>query len=310
MWEIDAVCRDCWQKEASGGGVEVMQTAASRLQKKTLALIEQVREVLEASITAMTVRQCFYQLVVREYIENSRSTYRKLGRALVEARLQGLIDWERIEDRLRKPRGVFMYSSLRTYAVVASQNYYRDIWPTQSTYVHVWLEKDALSGIFEDALEPYRLLLNVGRGYDSWSSIREAAERFRQLRKPVKVLYFGDFDPSGEQMTRSLEERLRHLGVGIEMEIVRVAILKQDIARYHLPPNKLKKEDPRTEGFRVRHGENASVELDALPVDVLRERLIASVEANLDLEQLSSIRELEEKIRQRISRALGRIRED
>jgi hypothetical protein len=32
-------------------------------------------------------------------------------------------------------------------------------------YVEVWLEKDALSGIFEDVLRPYGVTLNVGRGY-------------------------------------------------------------------------------------------------------------------------------------------------
>jgi hypothetical protein len=286
-----------------------MRPLAPRLQSKTLALIDQAREVLESSVAAQTVRQCFYQLVVRETIENSKSTYRRLVYALIAARLEGLIRWELIEDRLRKPRGIHLYSSIQQYAKVAPWFYYRDIWPTQKYYVHVWLEKDALSGIFEDALEPYPLLLNVGRGYDSWSSIYEAAQRFRNLKKPVRLLYFGDHDPSGEQMTRSLEERLRHLGVGVDLEIQRVAILKQDIARYHLPPNKLKKQDPRTADFRARHGDEASVELDALPVDVLRDRLIKSVERNLDLEQLSRVHELEEKIRQRISRALARIRE-
>ena len=37
--------------------------------------------------------------------------------------------------------------------------------------------KDALSGIFEDALEPYGVTLDVGRGFDGWDSIRNAAER-------------------------------------------------------------------------------------------------------------------------------------
>ena len=35
----------------------------------------------------------------------------------------------------------------------------RDVWPTQPAYVEVWLEKDALSGIFEQELRPYGVTL-------------------------------------------------------------------------------------------------------------------------------------------------------
>ena len=44
-----------------------------------------------------------------------------------------------------------------------------------SRYLEVWLEKDALSGIFEDVLRRYGVTLNVGRGYDGWDSIQNAA---------------------------------------------------------------------------------------------------------------------------------------
>jgi hypothetical protein len=40
------------------------------------------------------------------------------------------------------------------------------------------VEKDALSAIFEDALDDYGVTLNVGRGYSSWSSIKAAVDRF------------------------------------------------------------------------------------------------------------------------------------
>lgn len=276
-----------------------------KLQNKTLALIEFAREVLLASAIAMTVRQCFYQLVVRHYIENRFSEYRRLERALVDGRKLGLIPWESIEDRLRKPRMVPMWVSVKDFSDAVVPQYRRNAWDMQPQYVHVWLEKDALSGIFEDALEPYGVTLNVGRGYDSWSSLYEAANRFRRIEKPMKILYFGDFDPSGEHMLASLEERFDFFGV--YPDIKRVAILQQDIERYSLPPDFTKATDPRRDNFVARYGDEA-VELDALPPDVLLARLLENVESNLDLEQLSRTRELEERERQRIAAALGRIR--
>jgi hypothetical protein len=51
------------------------------------------------------------------------------------------------------------------------------------------------------------------------------------------------------------------------------------------------------------------VELDALPADVLRERLVEAVKRNLDLEQFSRIQKREERERQRIREALEAIRQ-
>jgi hypothetical protein len=279
--------------------------ADATLRTKTRELIDQAREVLLRSVTAMTVRQCFYQLVVLQFIENSKQSYRRLVHALAEARTQGVIPWDRIEDRLRRPRRVSMWDEVCDFADTVVHAYRRNVWATQPRYLHVWLEKDALSAMFEDELNAYGVTLNVGRGYDSWSSIYEAAMGFQQIEKPIRILYFGDFDPSGQHMPVSLEERLGLFGVSPEIEVV--AIVKEDIERYHLPPDFTKRTDPRRSSFVARYGDQA-VELDALPADVLRTRLIESVERNLDLEQLSRTRELEERERQAIRQALGRVR--
>jgi hypothetical protein len=75
--------------------------------------------------------------------------------------------------------------------------------------LETWLEKNALSGIFEDALDSYGGTLNVGRGFDGWVSIHNAASR---VGDEDVILYFGDFDPSGEDMVRSLRDRLDDQG--------------------------------------------------------------------------------------------------
>jgi len=175
---------------------------------KTDQLIEAAAAIL-VEHNQMTVRQVFYQLVSRQVIENNRSAYQAVSKALVAARLEGIIPWNHVEDRLRQPRHVSMWSSLTDFADTAAAAYRRDVWAEQRCYIETWLEKDALSGIFEDVLDPYGVTLNVGRGFDGWDSINNAALRFSAQRKPVVVLYFGDFDPSGEDMVRSLCERRR-----------------------------------------------------------------------------------------------------
>jgi hypothetical protein len=251
----------------------------------------------------MTVRQVYYQLVSRQVIENTRGQYQAVSNLLVQARKDGTIPWAWVEDRLRRPRAVSMWEDLADFAEAAARSYRRNVWETQPGYVEVWLEKDALSGIFEDLLRPYGVTLNVGRGFDGWDSIHNAADRYGD-GDGVVVLYFGDFDPSGEDMVRSLRERLAELGS--EPEILKVALTMEDIDRYSLPPDFTKASDTRSAAFVARWGDVA-VELDALPVAVLQERLRSEVEARMDLAALARVRAQEQAERRRLVETLAEL---
>jgi hypothetical protein len=257
--------------------------------EKTMRMMGTIKDAL-AKCHPMTVRQTYYQLVSRQVIENSRSEYMAVSRLLVEMRQSGEVPWAWIEDRIRRPRTVSMWDSLQDFGETAVKAYRLDVWKHQDTLVEVWLEKDALSGIFEEVLGPYGVTLNVGRGYDGWSSIHAAAERYRGWGGEVIVPYFGDFDPSGEDMLRSLQERLAYFGTSPRIE--KVAITKQDISDYELPPDVTKAADSRRASFVAKWGDNA-VELDALPVQVLRDRVRGAVEDHMDLEALAEVRKQE-----------------
>ena len=267
---------------------------------KTLTIIETARAILAAH-NPMTVRQVYYQLVSRQVIENNRSQYQAVSNALVDARQEGAIPWEWIEDRLRRPRAVSMWDDLPDFANTVCKAYRRDVWPTQEMLVEVWLEKDALSGIFETLLDPYGVTLNVGRGYDGWDSIHNAAMRYLDWGGDVAILYFGDLDPSGEDMVRSLGVRLGFFQTS--PEITKCALTLADVERYHLPPDFTKATDSRQAAFVLRWGDIA-VELDALPVDVLESRLEYEVRQRLDLSALTTIRDLETTERRQMAELL------
>jgi len=196
---------------------------------------------------------------------------------------------------------VSMWPGLSDFAETCRRSYRLDVWPSQPRYLEVWLEKDALSGIFEDVLNLYGVTLNVGRGYDGWDRIHNAAVRFNEKAEDVVVLYFGDFDPSGEDMKRSLEDRLKSLA--FRPEVIKCALTRDDIERYKLPPDFAKKSDTRAAAFIAEHGD-LSVELDALPVDVLRARLKTEVERRLDLGMLAKVKEQEGRDIARLTKLL------
>jgi hypothetical protein len=281
---------------------QYVDVAIKRWEAFTEAILEAAVSVLGA-YHPMTVRQVYYQLVSRQVLENSRSQYQALSSLLVSARLQGTIPWPWLEDRPRRPRAVSMWDGLEGFAETARRAYRRSVWESQPRYLEVWLEKDALSGIFEAVLREYGVTLNVGRGYDGWDSIHNGASRFRGLKRAT-ILYFGDFDPSGEDMVRPLRERLGELGA--HPEIVKCALTLEDVRQYSRPPDFTKVTDSRRAAFVARYGD-LSVELDALPLEVLRDVIVTEVEARMDLDALAEVREAEERDRVLLVKALSSV---
>jgi hypothetical protein len=272
-------------------------------------MLDVAREVLEAG-HPMTVRQVYYQLVSRQVIKNNRSQYQAVSSLLVEARKDGSIPWEWVEDRLRRPREVSMWTDLPDFLETVRHAYRRDVWRNQPAYLECWVEKDALSGIFEEELSRYGVTLNVGRGYDGWDSIHNAAERFLdKSRKGTAgtILYFGDFDPSGEDMARSLAFRLDFFQDDSDPpEVIKCALTPEDVERYDLPPDFAKRSDTRAAKFIARHGD-VSVELDALPVDVLRSRIVEEVESRMDMHALARTRRRQKAERERLAELVDKV---
>lgn len=52
----------------------------------------------------LSLRQLYYQLVARDYIENSVKSYKRIGNLVRDARLAGLLDWNMIVDVRRSYR--------------------------------------------------------------------------------------------------------------------------------------------------------------------------------------------------------------
>jgi hypothetical protein len=105
-------------------------------------------------------------------------------------------------------------------------------------------------------------------------------------------------------MVRSLRERLDDQGA--RPEIVKCALTIRDIEAYGLPADFTKASDTRSPAFVAKWGD-VSVELDALPIEVLRERIVGEVEQRMDLTALDMVRAAEDEERRHLVQALGAI---
>jgi len=102
----------------------------------------------------MTVRQVFYQLVSRNLIKKTEGEYKAtVCRLLAKMRRDGQIPFRYIADNTRWQRKPTTFGSLGQALRQTVRTYRRAVWDAQTVDVEVWLEKDALSGLFTDITE-------------------------------------------------------------------------------------------------------------------------------------------------------------
>ncbi|UCH56665.1 MAG: hypothetical protein JSV18_04715 [Candidatus Bathyarchaeota archaeon] len=236
-------------------------------------------EVFEQYDTALTLRQLYYRLVSRHLFANTINSYKRLSRIMVKAREEGDAPLNCLEDRSRRilGRGDTGYTSAQEFLkkrIASLRESYKDfrmpMWDDQPYHLLISLEKDALSRLVSDEANKYYIRTFPTRGYPSFSYVRRMASYIKnRLRgRPTVVLYFGDFDPSGVDIERDLSERLQKYGAG-EFKVRRIALTRDQIVQYSLPPMPVKKSDARAPSFVANYGEE-TVELDALDPNMLK----------------------------------------
>ena len=259
-----------------------------RFSKATLADISRANAIV-AEYTAhhlrLTLRQLYYQFVSRGLSENTARAYKRLGGIISDARLAGLVDWEAIEDRTRQLRGNAHWADPTEILEAAWTSFRLDRWEGQEYRPEVWIEKEALAGVVAGICEDLDVDYFACRGFVSQSEMWSAAERLKaranQGQTPV-ILYLGDHDPSGLDMTRDVSDRQTLFMGGIELR--RLALNMDQVEQYKPPPNPAKFTDSRIAGYVKLYGRE-SWELDALNPEVLV-ALIRSAVLDLRDEQL------------------------
>ena len=247
----------------------------------------------------LTLRQLYYQLVARDIIENSTAEYHRVGNIVSRGRLAGIIDWVMIEDRGRRPVMNTHWNSPQEILETAKNAYYLSKWEDQINYVEVWCEKDAVSNILEPVCQRYDVLFMANRGYSSQTAMYDGFHRFQDaldLRKDVRLFYFGDHDPSGIDMVEDIQKRLGLFryrdSERIFDRVTRVALNMDQIERYNPPENPAKTTDTRYQRYVELYGES-SWELDALDPAVLSSLVEGSILEICDMDIFRAVESVE-----------------
>ena len=229
-----------------------------------------------------TVRGVYYNLTTQGLVAKTDNGYQQVARACKKLRLDGRLPWHWIVDNtrwMRKPRS---YSSMESALENTASTYRRDFLTAYGLDIEIWLEKDALSGVFFDVTSKWDIPLMVSRGFASLTFLRSAA---MSLSHGAHIYIFSDYDFAGERLQQSIAEGLRDFSEK-EIHVSRAMLSRQQVIEWDLPTREPKAND-RKSGYEF------CCELDAVPPNVMRSEIERCILQHTDLTALEDLRDIE-----------------
>lgn len=280
------------------------RTKTRRATKAEMAERLEALAAIVAEIRPCSVRQTFYQAVVRSIVDKDERHYEKVQRALVRLRRSAEIPYGWITDGTRWRLKPATFSSVEEALSNTAQAYRKALWDDADAYVEIWLEKDALSGVVYQVTEEYDVGLHVARGFSSLTFLAESAEDIQAIGKPAFIYHLGDHDPSGRSASDKIEETLREMAPDAEIHFERLAVTMEQIRSLNLPLRPTKRSDSRARSFEQRFGVG-SVELDAIHPNTLRAIAREAIERHLPRRELEILKAAERDERETIAKLVG-----
>ena len=253
-------------------------------------IIENAVDVLsqyEAGV--LTIRGLHYQLVSRGMTKDVQH-YKRVVAATGQARWDGIISFDAFSDRERSmacmtkaDKTIYddKVSEAKTQIRLWASSYYLNRWENQPYYPEVLIEKKALEGVFHKTCQRNSIALGACKGYPSLTFLHDLSLRIIDAtdrgKQPI-ILYFGDYDPSGEDIPRALRENLILLGCSEDLEVRRICLNKDQVIAWGLPPAPTKDTDSRS-----AHWDGlGQVELDAVKPEKLMQLLQNAIDDIFD----------------------------
>lgn len=227
------------------------------------SVVARAAQIVRSYDTGVTLRQLYYRLVSEQLIPNKLTMYNTLAARTAAARREGW--FPALVDRGRDIQRYDTWRNPKDALNWLTRIYRLDRTIDQEYTIFVGVEKNGLLNLLVNWYGNYGIPVVALGGYSSQTFCDEIREDVESQGREAILVYAGDFDPSGEDILRDFVSR-----TDCWLEVQRVALNREQIDEYNLPPLPGKASDSRAAGFIERHGELMQVELDALPPDVLK----------------------------------------
>lgn len=283
-----------------------------------IGMCETILEEYDSNNYRLTVRGLYYQLVRRGLFpedrkwrwtgtkwvrdpngtKNAEPNYKWLIGIMTDARLAGFVDWSHLEDLGRPLSGQSYWNHPADVIDSAFHAFQLDKWKVQPAYIELMVEKQALQSVILPICKRHHLPFMANKGYNSVSALYEAGQRYSEKHhedgKDVHVIYLGDHDPSGIDMSRDIEDRLATFTRNMPLTVHRIALNMDQVRKMDIPSDPAKLTDSRAKGYIRKFG-SEGWELDAIEPSELDRLITKQVNALLDVELWNKEQRREDK---------------
>jgi hypothetical protein len=241
-----------------------------------------------------------------EYINNNEC-YLALDSCSDHARFLGYVDFDRIEDHRNAKPFLFVPEEF--------QDGDADGWVScgETQVNRIFSNRPKIQTCIGERAQPYRIVfygeksslkdvllpivqavkgeLILPTGNSSHTLIADMEARSAEDGRPLVVMYFSDFDPSGYEMTVTIARKLQALRTlrghdDLEIQVYPVALALSQVTELNLPESPLKPGEKRADRWKEAMGFE-QVEIDslcALQPQVLRDIALKAVEPFYDFD--------------------------
>ena len=205
--------------EVYGAGITRRATVAE-MEFRRSTLLQIAEDAQPAS-----VRHIYYRAVVAGLVPKTQAGYQKVQRQLLDLRRDGRLPFSWIVDEGRRAHWPIVDSSPASALQYLAESYRRDPWQLPGMpRVELWCESESIAGMLMPLKDKYAVPIFPLKGQGSESFVWSAAQSYRAWR-PVVVLYAGDYDPAGLQISAQNEGKLRtYSDVAVSIDFRRLAI--------------------------------------------------------------------------------------
>jgi len=207
-----------------------------KMREDTRSLQEGIIKIFQDIQQPMTIRQIFYQAVSRNLVPKDQDKgYKPIQRNVLNMRRTGQLPYFFVADRNRRRMKPTTHTSAKDALDYWMDFYKQDIWHNKNVRVEIWLEKDALSGIFSDITMEYDVPLFISRGFSSETFLYEAAQEIKEENKPTYIYFFSDWDKKGVEISDDAKNKFSKFGVDHLIHFERAALSSEQVKQYNLP---------------------------------------------------------------------------
>lgn len=196
----------------------------------------------------VTVRGLYYQAEVAGVpgIDKTESGYNKTQIQVLKLRRAGRMPYFQIADATRYMRRPRTFDGWEDALQTTARLYRRSLWAGSDYEVEIWLEKSALAGVIQPVTFDYDVPLMPTGGYSSETFAFEAVDDLRDTGKTLVIYSLYDFDRSGKDAERSLQEKVDRFGrdFGVPVIFNALGLTVEQVEALSLPTRPHKRNTP------------------------------------------------------------------